>query len=384
MILQLLLLGDAPVAQMVERARLAETNGYDTVWVADERFHREVYSSLGQLAAHTSRVLLGPCVTDPFARHPALTAMAIATLDEISGERAILGIGAGISGFAELAIERRKPATAMREAIEVIRALLRGETVDHHGEVIAFNHGRLNFSPPRPGIPVYVASNGPLGQGVAAELADGVIMEGCGSAAEVRAVRTAVEGDARNAGRDPRAIQIIARLNTCIAADGHAARDAVRPTVARYLGAGRLRSRTAAAQGLTLPADAVATVAGAAYASGVTPYMPLLPLITDRHVDAFTLAGTADEVVGTRDRTAQRRGRRGHRAALCRRGRGDRGDDRHARFRGLAPSYVRDCAGFDFLGLSPAVRAWYPARLAGAPPDGVRSDDHARSGGEFK
>ena len=297
MTLQLLLLGDAPVAQLVERAKLAEANGYSTVWVADERFYREVYSCLGQLAVYTSRVLLGPCVTDPFARHPALTAMAIGTLDEISGGRAILGIGAGISGFAELGIERKKPARAICEAIELIRALLRGETVDYRGEVIAFNHGRLSFAPPRPEIPVYVASNAPLGQRVAAEIADGVIMEACASAAEVHALRAAVAGAARKAGRDPQAIRIITRLNTCIAADGRLARDAVRPTVARYLGAGRLRSRTAAVQGLALPPEALATVAGAAYAAGVTPYLPLLPLITDRHVDAFTLAGTVDEVV---------------------------------------------------------------------------------------
>ena len=296
MTLQLLLLGDAPVSQLVERAKLAEANGYSAVWVADERFYREVYSCLGQLAAHTSKVLLGPCVTDPFARHPALTAMAIATLDEISGGRAILGIGAGISGFVELGIDRRKPARAMREAIDVIRALLRGETVDYGGEVVAFNHGRLSFPPIRPEIPIYIASNGPLGQRMAAEIADGVIMEACASPAEVRTFRAAVDGAARKAGRDPRTIRIITRLNTCIATDGRVARNAVRPTVARYLGAGRLRSRTAAAQGLALPAEALATVAGAAYAAGVTPYLPLLPLITDRHIDAFTLAGTVDEV----------------------------------------------------------------------------------------
>ena len=296
MTLQLLLLGDAPVGQLVERARLAEASGYSTVWMADERFYREIYSCLGQLATHTSKVLLGPCVTDPFARHPALTTMAIGTLDEISGGRAILGIGAGISGFTELGIERKKPARAIREAIEVIRALLRGETVDYRGEVVAFNHGRLSFLPPRPEIPIYVASNGPLGQRVAAEIADGVIMEACASAAEVHAFRAAVAGAARKAGRDPQAIRIITRLNTCIAADGRLARDAVRPTVARYLGAGRLRSRTAATQGLALPPETLASVAGAAYAAGVTPYLPLLPLITDRHVDAFTLAGTVDEV----------------------------------------------------------------------------------------
>jgi len=249
------------------------------------------------LAAHTAEVLLGPCVTDPFARHPALTAMAIGTLDEISGGRAILGIGAGISGFAELAVERKKPARAICEAIEVIRALLRGETVDYLGEVVAFNHGRLSFPPIRPEIPIYVASNGPLGQRMAAEIANGVIMEACASAAEVRAFRAAVEGAARKVGRDPQAIRIITRLNTCIASDVRVARDTVRPTVARYLGAGRLRSRTPAAQGLALPVEALASVAGAAYAAGVKPYLPLLPLITDRHVAAFTLAGTVDEVV---------------------------------------------------------------------------------------
>src|SRR6266404_1293981 len=141
MTLQLLLLGDVPVAQLVERARLAEANGYSAVWVADERFYREVYSCLGQIAAHTTKILLGPCVTDPYARHPAPTAMAIATLDEISGGRAILGIGAGISGFAELGIDRKKPAQAIRVAIELIRALLRGETVDYRGEVVAFSRG---------------------------------------------------------------------------------------------------------------------------------------------------------------------------------------------------------------------------------------------------
>jgi 5,10-methylenetetrahydromethanopterin reductase len=294
--LQLLLLGDAPVARLVERARLAEAHGYEAVWVADERFYREVYSCLGQIAAHTWNILLGPCVTDPFARHPALTAMAIATLDEMSGGRAVLGIGAGISGFVELGIKRVKPARAIRESIELVKALLRGETVDYHGEVVALDRGRLSFSPPRADIPVYFASNGPLGQRVGTELADGIIMEACASTAEVRAFRDAVWGAARRVGRDPHSIRIIARLNTCIFPDSRAARDAVRPTVARYLGAGRLRSRTAAAQGLTLPAEAVAAVAGAPYAAGVAPYLPLLPLITDRHVDAFTLAGTVGEV----------------------------------------------------------------------------------------
>ena len=295
--LGLLMLGDVSVQVMAERARLAEAVGYGTVWLADERFYREVYSCLAHFAARTSKVLLGPCVTDPFSRHPALTAMAIATLDEISGQRAILGIGAGISGFAELGIERKKPPRAMREMIDLIRRLLRGEQVDFQGEVISFRDGHLSFKPARADIPIYVASNGPLGQRMAGAVADAIIMEACGSVDEVRALCAEVVRGAEKAGRDAGEVKLIARLNACVAVDGRAARDTLRPGVARLLGRGSLKLATAQTQGLTLPADAVARIGDAPYADGVKPYLPLLPLVTDRHVDAFTLAGTIDEIV---------------------------------------------------------------------------------------
>jgi 5,10-methylenetetrahydromethanopterin reductase len=296
MSLELLMLGDAPVRQLAERARFAEQCGFHAVWLADERFHREVYASLAVVAAATSRVRLGPCVTDPYTRHPALTAMAIATLDEIAGGRALLGLGAGVSGFGELDITPRKPPRAIRESIALIRALLRGEQVNMQGEVISFHNGRLGFRPPRPDIPVHVASNGPFGQRSAGAAADGAIMEACGNVAEVRAFRAEVERGALSAGRDARSVRLAARLNACVASDGGRARDIVRPTVARLLGRGSLRLATAAAQGLTLPTEATAPMAGAPYAEGVKPYLPLLPLITDRHVDAFALAGNSAEV----------------------------------------------------------------------------------------
>ena len=130
----LLLLGHDPLERLAGLARLAEAAGFDHLWLADERFFREVYSSLAVCAAHTRAIALGPCVTDPYSRHPALTAMAIATLDELSGGRAVLSIGAGISGFAELGIRRERPARALREAIMLVRRLLAGKTVDLAGD----------------------------------------------------------------------------------------------------------------------------------------------------------------------------------------------------------------------------------------------------------
>ena len=294
--LELLMLGDQPVAQLIERARLAEACSFDAVWVADERFYREAYSVLAQVASTTQRIRLGPCVTDPFARHPALTAMAIATLDEISAGRAVLGLGAGVSGFAELGIQPRRPPRAIREAISLIRALLQGEQVDFTGEVISFRNGPLSFAPLRPEIPIYVASNGPLGQRVAGAVADGVIMEACGSVPEALACRAEVERGKASAGRKSHTVRIAARLNACIASDGGRARDVVRPSVARYLGRGSLRLATAEVQGLILPPEVTAPMANAPYAEGVEPYLSLLPLISDRHVDALTLAGNSQEV----------------------------------------------------------------------------------------
>lgn len=292
----LLLLPHDPAPAIAELARHAEALGFDHFWLADERFFREVYGTLALCATRTTRIALGPCVTDPYSRHPALTAMAIATLDEIAGGRAVLGIGAGISGFAELGVARERPALAIREAIALVRRLLAGETVTQEGEVVRFRGGRLDFAPSRPAVPVYVASNGPLGQRSAGALADGAIMEGCASPGEARALAAAVGQGAREAGRAPAAVELVARLNCCIGDDGRAARDVLRPRVARTLGAGRLAFATLAAQGIALPPEARASVAGAPYAAGVTPYLPLVPLITDRFVDALALAGTVDEV----------------------------------------------------------------------------------------
>src|SRR5437870_7334373 len=89
--------------------RLDAGSAIDCLWVTDERFQRDVWVNLGMLATATRRLRLATCVTDPFIRHPALTASAIATVDELSEGRAILGLGAGFSGFTALGIDRRAP-----------------------------------------------------------------------------------------------------------------------------------------------------------------------------------------------------------------------------------------------------------------------------------
>src|SRR5262249_27719354 len=132
-----------PVSRVAELGAFCERLGFDSYWIADQRWMRDVWVSLTATALRTSRIRLGTRVTDPYVRHPALTAVAIASLDELSGGRAILGLGAGGSGFREMGIERKKPVTALREAIELIRRLLAGEGGDYPGELVQFRRGVL-------------------------------------------------------------------------------------------------------------------------------------------------------------------------------------------------------------------------------------------------
>ena len=121
--LGVLVAGAHPAPDLVELARISRDHGYRRLWHADERFFRDPFATLGHLAAAVPDLDLGVAVTDPYVRHPALTARAAATLAEIAPGRFTLGLGAGISGLEAMRIQRRSPLTAMRETVELLRAL---------------------------------------------------------------------------------------------------------------------------------------------------------------------------------------------------------------------------------------------------------------------
>ncbi len=289
----LLLLGEHPPGRLLDLATQAEALGFDYLWYADERFYREVYSGLTLCAHRTTRLRLGPCVTDPYSRHPALTAMAIATLDEVSGGRAVLGLGAGVSGFRELGVARRRPAVAIGEAIHVIRALLRGETVTYQGTVVSVHGAALNFSPPRPEVPIYVASNAPQGLETAGRLAEGAIMQGCVADAALAYFRAHVARGAQRAGRRLEAVDLVARINVCIHDDPAVARDVMRRSVAVSLIAQQPTFPGFAAAGLDVPPEIRQAVAGLPYGYLGDAAAQVAPLVPDQFVDALSLAPPA-------------------------------------------------------------------------------------------
>jgi len=164
-----------PARDLVALAVGAENAGVDHLLVADEGLMPDVYVALGAAAAATDRIRLGP-VTNGYTRHPAVTAAAVATLDEASDGRAIAALVAGGSAVLDpMRIPRRSPVEIVDETIEVMRRLWSGESVTWTGRHHRLDGARLSTG--RREIPVWVAARGPRMLALAGRRADGVVME---------------------------------------------------------------------------------------------------------------------------------------------------------------------------------------------------------------
>jgi 5,10-methylenetetrahydromethanopterin reductase len=236
--LGVLLNAEYPASELVELGRLCESLGYDQLWYTDVRFLRECYVGLAALASRTDRIRLGPGVSDPYSRHPAMTAAAVATLDELSGRRALLGLGVGGTGFRELGLSTPLPVAALREAVAVVRRLLRGEEVTTQGKVVSLSQGRLQFAPVRPDIPIYFATHGAQITKLAGEVADGVLIANTLLPSAVAFYLDQLREGAAKAGRSIRDVDVSLRFEVCVDDDEAAATAVMRRRVAQRLIAG--------------------------------------------------------------------------------------------------------------------------------------------------
>lgn len=231
----LLLNAEYESRELIELGRLAEDLGYRHLWYTDIRLFRECFIGLAALAATTSRIGLGPGVTDPYSRHPAVTAATMATLDELTQGRAVLGLGLGGTSFKELGITVTKPLTALREAVGVIRRLWRGEEVTLDGKVVSLKGGRLQFAPIRDRIPIYFATHGVQITRLAGEIADGVLIANTMLPAAVDSYVAQVREGVAKAERRFEEIDISIRPEMCIADDDEAAIEVIKRRVAQRL-----------------------------------------------------------------------------------------------------------------------------------------------------
>ena len=163
-----------PVSEIIEIIKAAESIGYDYCLLADEGMTPDVWVTLGLAARETSKICLAP-VTNGYTRHPAVTAVATATLNQISAGRAALVLVAGGSIVMDtFMIQRKKPLSVMRESIEICRELWSGTPVNYSGETYSLRNAHMEGSPQD--IPIWIAARGEKMLQMAGQYADGVLL----------------------------------------------------------------------------------------------------------------------------------------------------------------------------------------------------------------
>jgi len=167
---------DLGFAELLALTTAAEEAGFDQLWVSNDLFLRSAPVLAGALAASTSRIGLGISVMNPYSVHVSELAMAAATVQEVSGGRFLLGLGAGAEQFLGWAgIARTRPLATTRTALAALRALLGHRDVDASLLPGWFGPDSvLKFGVPRP-VPVYVGAMGPKMLEMAGRHADGVL-----------------------------------------------------------------------------------------------------------------------------------------------------------------------------------------------------------------
>lgn len=167
----------------LDYVRYAEARGFESVWQAESRLVRDAIVPMAAYAAVTEKIHVGSGVINNWTRNIGLLAATFLTLDDLAPNRIICGIGAWWDPLARnVGIERRKPLTAMRETVEVLRRLLNMERVTFHGEFhhvdnieLDVVHGRRE---PRH-IPIMIGATGDKMMELAGEIADGAVLNYC-------------------------------------------------------------------------------------------------------------------------------------------------------------------------------------------------------------
>lgn len=154
----------------------AEKRGFDNLWITDHFNNRNVYITLTASALHTKKIKLGPGVTNPYLINPVITAQAVASLSEVAPDRVVLGIGAGDkTTLKSTGVEMRKPLTAVKECVEIVRRMMSEKSVTFEGDVFKTSDAKFFFKP-KIEIPIYVGAQGPQMLALAGKIGDGVLI----------------------------------------------------------------------------------------------------------------------------------------------------------------------------------------------------------------
>ena len=237
-----------PVRETVAMAKACEQAGFDAFWIAEAypwwRKHsfeaRSSTAVLAVIAQQTRRIQLGWGIISPYTRHPVQIAMEARVMQDIAGDRFLLGLGASkifMKAIGKGEGENVGPATVMRESIEVVRGVLKGDAFEYQGKVFAASVPPLkpDAHAPRGIPPVYVAGTGPVLQKMAGSVGDGLLTASITTPAFVRYSKKNLEEGARKAGKDPASLILGSVIVGSIGRDSVKGKQGAREQAAMYL-----------------------------------------------------------------------------------------------------------------------------------------------------
>lgn len=269
-----------PWDQLRQAVETAEETGYEAVFVP-EIAGRETFTTLTGFAQVTTHIRLGSGVVAIGSRTPAITAMAAATLHDLSDGRAVLGLGSGSpSGGGDAP----GPLELIAGYVRLVRAVLAGESVERDDR-LDMPEFRLELPTPI-AVPIWVAALGDRMMGLAGEVADGVLLNWC-TPERVGAARTLVDQAATRAGRDPATVTVAVYVRASLGLEDAVAMEALKEMTGRYAAIPHYR-RQFKAMGL----GSEAAAAAAAFEQGRPDGVP------ERLVRAVTVTGGRREALG--------------------------------------------------------------------------------------
>jgi len=283
--------GAINVKQVVNYTKLAESKDIDYAWITNHYNNRHAYPTLAMIAANTDSIKMGPGIMNTFTDTPAAIASFMATLNEISDGRAVLGIGPGdLSTLPKLAIDPVKPVGHLQEGVTQIRKLLAGEEVKKTGEMEFFDYDGAKLTgvtlPGKKGIPVYIGAQGPKVLELAGTIGDGALIN-ASNPKDFEVAIPIIKAAMEKAGK--KTFDVGAYTAMSIDMNEKKARNAAK-IVAAFIAAG---SPPALLQRHELD---LANVAKIKEALGRFDFKAVGGLVGDAEIDAFTIAGTPDMV----------------------------------------------------------------------------------------
>lgn len=282
---------------MAHWMREAERRGYEIGFFSETiELMRDSVSALATFAIATERMTLG-CTQIVRLRSPLVMAQTVASLDELSGGRIMLSPGACTATHSKRnGLEHVKAPVALREYVEAIRAILTGERVSYHGEVVHFDDVELGWEPVRKQVPIYLPATSRTGLRLAGQIADGVLLNAICSPEYSANALAIVREAAEEAGRDWSQFKVAQLINCSVEDDHDAAIQAIKWEVASkldpiqlpFIAGPKMRVGEPYIRKEDIPRFEEAWERGGKDA--------LIEAVPDSYVEGMTASGTPDEV----------------------------------------------------------------------------------------